>query len=455
MSRSRVFADLRKHRGDARNIVGLIENFASSKEADVDWLLRPDQAPLSPPGQVIGYSEQFDLTWATQVRDRIAQLAQNESGGSFWVFSYDAAVRAETERLNKNGISVTSRSPAELIAQASMQRMARSISTITESPRIPRSEFGTLTFLEAAEVAKKALRRGGHISRETALSQPSLRPRMVDIDSRARKSHGNPASEALITTIVNVGKQEGWLERFRRVDGQIGTEAVYLIEPATVPPYVSLPETRRVENENRPDESPSNAREPIGPKKHPNRATTFEQELSKLRIGSMPETRLMVIDAVESTLSSCEKEKPTLATLFAKSALLAQDEAARQEFTTERNWPIAVKCIQRLMLGAGVILDEHGSPIRDTIGSASSRVCAIAPDSRRECEAHMAHAIIRRLDGISFDDDLYYLGLVLYRRGKVKAVSPEDLKSRADELLSFMQNSKRIEMGEDRIIRAR
>ena len=37
--RSLVFADLRKHRVDARNIVGLIVTCASSKEADVDWLL--------------------------------------------------------------------------------------------------------------------------------------------------------------------------------------------------------------------------------------------------------------------------------------------------------------------------------------------------------------------------------------------------------------------------------
>jgi hypothetical protein len=379
------------------------------------------------------------------------QLAQNETGASFWVFSYDASVRAEAERLNRDGTSVTSRSPAELIAQTSVQRRSRAASLISEGPIVTPSRSGNLTFLESVEVAKKALRDGGHISRETAMSQPNLRPRMVNIDQRARRIPGNPTSEALITTIVRVGKQERWLDWFHRVDRQTGTEAVYLVEPV-VSIATPAPEAPKVDLV-APGHRKSSTEVSSGPKKHPNRATAFEEELSKLRIGSMPETRLMVMDAVESTLNSCIEEKPTLATLFAKSALLAQSEATRNEYTTERNWPIAVKCIQRLMLGAGAILDEHGNPIRDTIGSASSHVFALAPDFRRECEAHMAHAIISRLGGIGFDDDLYYLGLVLYRRGKVKAVSPEDLKSRADELLSFMQSSVRIEMGDDRIIR--
>jgi hypothetical protein len=43
---------------------------------------------------------------------------------------------------------------------------------------------------------------------------------------------------------------------------------------------------------------------------------------------------------------------------------------------------------------------------------------------------------------------------VLYRRGKEKAVASEDLKSKTDELLAFMQESGDIEMGDDRIIRA-
>ena len=68
---------------------------------------------------------------------------------------------------------------------------------------------------------------------------------------------------------------------------------------------------------------------------------------------------------------------------------------------------------------------------------------------------HLALEIIKRLDGINFDDDLYYLGLVWYRRGKEKAVAADDLKARTDELLAFMQENGDIEMGDDRIIRAR
>jgi hypothetical protein len=85
------------------------------------------------------------------------------------------------------------------------------------------------------------------------------------------------------------------------------------------------------------------------PKKHPNRSTGFEEELSKLRIGSMPETREMVSDAVETALASFGQEKPTLAALFASAAHTAQDAATVRGYNTEKNWPIAVKCIQRLM----------------------------------------------------------------------------------------------------------
>ena len=84
-----------------------------------------------------------------------------------------------------------------------------------------------------------------------------------------------------------------------------------------------------------------------------------------------------------------------------------------------------------------------------------SRVFSLEKDFRRKCEAYMALEIIKRLDGINFDDDLYYLGLVLYRRGKEKAVAADDLKARTDELLAFMQENGDIEMGDDRIIRAR
>ena len=69
MGRSQIIADLRRHRGDARNIIGLIGGFASSNGADVEWLVRPDQSHLSPPGQLIGCAGQWDPNWAGRIRE--------------------------------------------------------------------------------------------------------------------------------------------------------------------------------------------------------------------------------------------------------------------------------------------------------------------------------------------------------------------------------------------------
>jgi hypothetical protein len=63
--------------------------------------------------------------------------------------------------------------------------------------------------------------------------------------------------------------------------------------------------------------------------------------------------------------------------------------------------------------------------------------------------------IISGSGGIKYDDDPYYIGLTLYRRGREKAVSPEDLKAKADAILAYLEESGRIEMGEDRMIRTK
>jgi len=130
-------------------------------------------------------------------------------------------------------------------------------------------------------------------------------------------------------------------------------------------------------------------------------------------------------------------------------------EARKLVYTTEKNWSIAEKCIQRLMLWAGVLITEDGHPLVDRIGCNSTIVGSLASDFRRKCEAYLAERIIFRLGGISYDDDPYYLGLTLYRRGGQKPVPPEELKARTDELLTYLQAENKIHMDSDRMIQAR
>jgi hypothetical protein len=65
----------------------------------------------------------------------------------------------------------------------------------------------------------------------------------------------------------------------------------------------------------------------------------------------------------------------------------------------------------------------------------------------------MAAHIIAKTGGINYDDDTYYLGLALYRRGKHQAIPPEELKAKADNLLAYLLRGNRIEMGPDRQVR--
>jgi hypothetical protein len=78
---------------------------------------------------------------------------------------------------------------------------------------------------------------------------------------------------------------------------------------------------------------------------------------------------------------------------------------------------------------------------------------SIVDDSRRIIEGFLAEHIIRAMNGINYDDDLYYLGLTLYRRGGQKPVSPEELKVKADALLLYLLEQEKIEIAEDKMIR--
>lgn len=449
MGRSRVIADIRRHNGDSRMVIGLVGSFALKEGADVEWLVRPDQAHLRPPGQIIGCTEQYDRSWSIQIRERITQYAQNDPGGSFWVLSYDPYVRTEAERLQLPNTRVTTISPAVLIAQASGVRKALS----TTSGPVPSLQADPLTFDAAVQLAKQVLRQGDHSRRETALNLPFLRVKMAEMDSRANKRRGDTSSESLISKIVGAGAREGWLNCFQRTPGKSGTEAIFLCE-SVGSSSIPIPASVATEIPAPPAAEPATA-EPQLAKKHPNRATGFERELSTARIGSMPQSRELIFNIVESALQKIEGEPPNLASLLADVTREAQRQASASGYVGEKNWPIAVKCVQRLMLRAGVLLDNKGISIPDQIGSTSRRVASLAPDFRRRCEAFLVAQIIQAVGGISYDDDLYYIGLTLYRRGRGRAVPPEELAAQADELLTYMDSEKMIEMGSDRMVRPR
>jgi hypothetical protein len=139
-------------------------------------------------------------------------LSQSDGDGSLWLLSYDNSVLLAAPE------GVQARHLAELIKDPSIRSFPSSELNGHSSNSIPTYE--SLTLEDAIAVAKRVLEKGGHLSKETALAQKDLRPRMMAQDRRAVKKPGDAASESMITAIVTNGVKDGWLEAFKRVPGK-------------------------------------------------------------------------------------------------------------------------------------------------------------------------------------------------------------------------------------------
>jgi hypothetical protein len=512
MDRTRFVVDIRKHRGDSRFVVELVRCFCSrSRGATIDWLVRPDQTDLIPPESIIGTAEPSDRTWGTRLRDHLVQISQkdqNATGGAFYLLSYDNWVLNLARVASPSSATVTALHISELFKmgihkELAMQALARG--ETAANPRFarrlypvfdavqnksrflsgPSLDHNSFTLEDAIRLTKQALRNGCHVSPATGLPQKELRPRLSALDFRARRQRGNPTSELLIPNIVDKGLQEGWLKRFRGASGKTGTEIVYLVEDGISVPAaesservvtLAAPATHQA---NPPIEAstpnqgpPSIAADSVLPsvtpaanspqsaegaepkhRKHPNRATEFEAILSKSRIGAMPETRDRLFEALEAEFAESKNLPLPLLELFAKAVCTAREKADVDGYTAEKNWNIAQMCVKRLMQWSSVLLGEDGQPVSDGIGSNAKKVSSLEPNFRCLCEAYLIEHIIEKSGGVNFDDEIYYLGLTVYRRGKERAVAAEELKAKADATLSYLDQQGRILLDADRMLR--
>jgi hypothetical protein len=457
MTQNRLVADIRRHKGGSNFIIELVRRFCSENGAtEVEWLVRPDQAHLLPPAEIAGEGEPAEIDWTPRIRDRVIGYSQSDpAGGSLWVLSYDNQLLMVIGGLITAYKHVRVKHLAELISAASIQRRAQRTLPFplpaSDSSRAQQAPESTaLPLADGIELAKSILRQGGYTSRDLALPQKDLRLKMETVDRRARKLFGDSQSISLITDIVNDGLQKGWIQRFRRVPEKSGTEQIYfgasqpvVVASAPVLPAPSAPAPATV--------PPA----PVEDQKHkfPTRATEFENHLRKSLIGCIPETREVIFDALESTLAETGEQPMILLDAFAEAVRRAQAIADEKGYTAEKNWPVAIKCVLRLMLWSGVLLSESGAVIAEKIGYNSTRIAKLAPDFRRTCEGFLVLHIIRQSEMISYSDDPYYLGMTLYRRGLGKAVSSDELKIKADQILTYLYDLGTIEMDGDRQIR--
>ena len=432
MSANRVIVDLRRHRTSVPYITGLISQYvAGLGGATVEWLLRPIQAQFLSQDHHLGLAEATDGQWGEKIRQHMLELRSTKGiEGPFWVLSFDNALLSQVKAVTDQGLAVTAVHLGGIMSSSLLKQQLRDIEKA--SPSTSDVSSGHLSVDEACVLTQKLLTMGGHNSPEQAFSQKELRPRLVQLDQRALKRAGNLASESLIKDVIARGQSEGWLVSFRLQQGKSGTEAIYLTSRAAT--AVSL------------------VPKPLESAEKQTKASQFESYLSSARIGSIPRTRDLLLDAFHATVAKSDYEPLLLNDLLDVSMAGAKEKANELEYSQEKNWDVTGRCILRLLCRAGALLSPDGTVIKDRIGRDSHRVRSLDPESRLLCEAYLAEHIIQSASQFHYDDDTYYLGITLYRQGSSDKLTPSELKEKADGLLAYLEQKGSIEMGTDHLI---
>lgn len=498
--------DIRKDRADGKFVVSLATRFTYGYPgATTGWVLRPDQAHLVSPQQVIAQAAPNDLTWTAGLSGHFFQfMSAHNNRCNFFVLSYDNNVLSHAHALTSQGMVVNTKHLGELykMIRQLMPELSATPSFRSGFPPRPGSA-GPLTnpnwmptpnqpgafvtppivgaptaptscmpLEEAVELAKRLLLERGHTGPETALEQKALRSLMTSADPRSARIPGDPMSESLIFRLIDHALQAGWLKRRLMVPGRTGTEAIYVdttklggaaqnSQPpqpsAILAPSESTPkgESAQVSQEAPKSSAPAetgsvtaNPEDPVQsakPSKHLTRAADMEAVHRAEGIGSLRETRDLFFEAVENILSQGTESSPTVVDLFHKAEQLAKTKAEETNYTNERNWSVARRCMQNLFVRAQVLRDDADQVITEGFGDESRRVASLDPDYRQLCHGYLAETVIRKLGNIHYKDDYYYLGLTLFRRGKANAVAADELKRMADEVLMFLYKKGRIE----------
>lgn len=488
------FIDIRRHRGDSNFIIGLINRFLAGQPVlAAEWLVRPDQAGLIPPKSVIGQSEPNDQSWPNGIVIRIRQLSQSAMGGQeFMVLSYDGYLLNSAARLAyTDNLPVKTKHLGTLVKNSwTFLQTPEPVAAVPGVPVLaagaawdrraapPPSGVSKISPDEAVELMKTVLRRGEYFHRERAIPQKDIRVYMTAMDARAAKAPGDYESETLIRNIVERGQRERWLIRFERTPGKSGTEMLYLEEnqatagTSTYPTELSASEPKGQklgfsEANNQPNGESQEviATAPLGAKSEetheadsrkriakgnlPERTALMERAIQDEKIGSLTETRKYFFDAVESILKDKGEETLIVSHLFSRAENVAKNRADEAGYSAEQKWGIAKRCMQRLMIRSGALLAERDGEkvsIFEGFGDESAVVCDLSPDFRMMCTALMAETVIQKLGKLHFKDDYFYLGMALFRRGKMNMVDSESLRIEVDRVLVYLLNKRRIEL---------
>lgn len=185
------------------------------------------------------------------------------------------------------------------------------------------------------------------------------------------------------------------------------------------------------------------------------RATQFEAALTVERVGGLPRSRELLYRTL-SEVTNSSTYIPLLCDELLEIALTrAVEIASEEDYTDEARWDVAGTNVINLMRKADVLLiNENGVAISDRkIGRHGQRVKQLREDFTLYCDAFLVEKIIERCGPLHYEEDIYHLGLVLFRGGKAQPLSASELKRKADAVLVFLEQAGRIELTENMIIR--
>ena len=168
----------------------------------------------------------------------------------------------------------------------------------------------------------------------------------------------------------------------------------------------------------------------------------MEDVLRADRIGSASIPRQCLFDSIEKILLNKDANH-TASHLMARAREMAIGLAKDRGYVKEQNWQAIADCVLNMLLEAGVLLNAEGKSIPRRIGVYSTQVASVSKDFRQRSEAILVERIIQKLPDVTYHD-CYSIGLALYQQGKTNPVSREDLLSRVDALLVYLDTDHRI-----------
>jgi len=417
----RFIADVRRHRGVAERLTGRVQQYALSRNASkVEWITSPDQDHAFP-GPKLEAAAFDDESLAAA----IVKSLGTQADWQLELLSYDNYFLNHVKSLSLGAIQTT--------------HFGNLFAPAIGSPSPAICSSSPVIGLDEASLAVQAfLEKAGHTSPVRALPLKDLRPRLTWLDRRFEKRVDDPQSKSLISSVVAMGRAQGWLDVFQGRPGVSGTEAIYLKGRTAVGIPVSTPTV------------------PEGVEPETHRASKYKELegiIKNARIGAKPRTRDFFFTAVEEVVTAANY-LPLLTNDLLDVAFQSASQSAKSAgYEEEPNWTSACRSSFRLLSKAGCLLDQAGNQIDwESIGGSGGRIVRLDPEFRLRCDAHLSLTALAGTSEFRYDKHLYHLGLLLYGTGNKSPLSESTLKEKADLVLTSLEQAGRIQMDGERVV---